>query len=258
MNKYYTMNKYVTMSGIITISRLLQIYNLWDLMIPLLTVPAIDIALTKTFGSKSRWFQLHSAINGIIVCIIWKDVMDLFYNPLLNVRVLDTKIDSYFVIVLHIYHLFIVKQLSLMDYFHHILFIGTGVIPSVLYYNLNLIRLAWFSSCGFPGCIEYFTLSLVKHDIMCPIKQKRYNSYIYNYIRYPITIYGPSITYIIYVNNILQERNISVKINVFMVSYFNILLFFNGAFYNKITIENYILHKYKKNNSLNNLAGYHS
>ena len=46
MNKYYTMNKYVTMSGIITISRLLQIYNLWDLMIPLLTVPAIDIALT--------------------------------------------------------------------------------------------------------------------------------------------------------------------------------------------------------------------
>ena len=76
---------------------------------------------------------------------------------------------------IHIYHLYIVKHLSYMDYFHHILFIGTGVIPSLIFYNINLIRLAWFPTCGLPGCIEYLTLALVKHDRLCHIKQKRLN-----------------------------------------------------------------------------------
>lgn len=222
-----------------------------DFIIPFISIPTLDIILCKMFGTKSRWFQLHSLINGIIIYIIYYDVIYLLTNPLENIRDVTTKIDRYFIMVLHIYHLFIVNNLTLMDYFHHILFVGLGVVPSILYYNSNLVRFAWFPTCGLPGCIEYFTLALVKHGKLESIKQKRINSYIYNYLRYPLTIYGPTITYVAYKNNLLSETN------PYMLVYFNFLLFFNGAFYNKVTVENYILHKYKKNNSFHNLQGLH-
>lgn len=222
-----------------------------DLTTPIIVIPFLDFALCKIFSTKSRWFQLHSVINGIIVYIIYDDIINIFSNPLENIGTINSKMDSCFIMILHIYHLLIVKQLTMMDYFHHIVFVGLGVIPSIVYYNNNLIRLAWLPSCGLPGCIEYFTLSLVKHDKLASIRQKRINSYVYNYIRYPLTVIGPTITYVAYKNNLLPNTN------GFILLYFNCILFFNGAFYNKITIENYILHKYKRNNSFHNLQGIH-
>ena len=222
-----------------------------DFIIPFISIPTLDLILCKTFGQKSRWFQLHSLINGIIVYIIFDDIFGFFINPLSNIREINSKIDNYFIMFLHIYHLFIVNNLTFMDYFHHILFVGLGVMPSILYYNSNLVRLAWFPTCGLPGFTEYFMLALVKHGKLESIKQKRYNSYIYNYLRYPLTIYGPTITYVAYKNNLLPETN------PYMLLYFNFILFFNGSFYNKVTVENYILHKYRKNNSFHNLQGVH-
>ena len=222
-----------------------------DFIIPFISIPTLDLILCKTFGQKSRWFQLHSLINGIIVYIIFDDIFGFFINPLSNIREINSKIDNYFIMFLHIYHLFIVNNLTFMDYFHHILFIGLGVAPAILFYNSNLVRLAWFPTCGLPGFTEYFMLALVKHGKLESIKQKRYNSYIYNYLRYPLTIYGPTITYVAYKNNLLPETN------PYMLLYFNFILFFNGSFYNKVTVENYILHKYRKNNSFHNLQGVH-
>ena len=222
-----------------------------DFIVPLITVPTIDRLLCGIIGTKSRWFQLHSFINGIIVYIIFDDVVDIFINPLVNIGEKTSKMDSYFILILHIYHLFIVNNLTFLDYFHHILFVGLGVAPSIIYYDSNLVSLAWFPTCGLPGCIEYFMLAMVKHGNLESITQKRLNSYIYNYIRYPITIYGPTLTYVAYKNNMLPQTD------PFMLLYFNFILFFNGAFYNKVTVENYVLHKYKRNNSFNNLKGLH-
>lgn len=218
-----------------------------DLIIPFLIVPFSDIVLCAMFGTKSRWFQLHSLINGIIVYIIWNDVWNFFNNPISNISTVNSKMDSYFIMMLHIYHAFIAKHMSFMDYFHHILFVGMGVIPAIILFNSNIVRLAWFPACGLPGCIEYFLLSLVKHNLLNPLTQKRLSVYIYNYIRYPLTIYCPSLTYIAYKNNLLKE------INVYLVIYVNLILFFNGVFYNNITIENYISHKYGRNNHYPNL-----
>lgn len=218
-----------------------------DLIIPVVTVPSIDFILYLMFGNKSRWFQLHCAINGIIVYILWQDVFEILCNPLISIKTLNTQIDSYFIIVLHVYHLIMFKQITFMDYFHHILFIGTGVIPALLLYNINLIKIAWFTSCGLPGFIEYLSLSLVKHNKITSLTQKRVIAYVYNYIRFPIAVYCPTITYIIYKNhNYLQlDSDIINDLNGYLIIYFNLLLFFNGAFYNKITIENYIVHKHK-------------
>jgi len=223
-----------------------------DFIIPFISVPMIDLLLCKMFGTNSRWFQVHSLVNGIIVYIIWTDVINLFTNPLNNIGVISSKIDGYFIMIIHIYHLFIVNQLTYMDYFHHILFIGLGVVPTIIFYDSNLVRLAWFPTCGLPGCIEYFTLALVKHGKLHYIVQKKIASYIYNFFRYPLTIYGPTLTYIAY------KQKLLINYNPYILLYFNFILFFNGAFYNKVTIENYILHKYKRNNSFHNLQGLHA
>jgi hypothetical protein len=210
-----------------------------DIIIPIIVIPNIDLILCKIFGIKTRWFQLHSAINAIIVLIIWNDVVNLFMNPLQNIEITISKIDNYFILFLHIYHFFIVNDLTMMDYFHHILFVGGGLLPTLLIKTCNIIRLAWLSVCGLPGCIEYFSLCMVKHNKMCYMKQKKIIAYVYNYIRYPITIYCPVLTYIAYCENKL------VDYNAYIVLYINFMLFFNGAFYNKLTVENYIIHQHK-------------
>ena len=215
----------------------LYIYN--DIATPIIVIPGIDFLLCKMLRKKTRWFQLHSAINGIIVSIIWEDIVNIFTDPLQSIEVTKSNIDTYFILFLHIYHFFIVNDLTIMDYFHHILFVGCGLLPTLLIKTTNIIRLAWLSTCGLPGCIEYFTLSLVKHDKMCYIRQKNIISYVYNYIRYPITIYCPTVTYIAYCENKLIDYNVCI------IVYINLMLFFNGAFYNKLTVENYILHKSK-------------
>ena len=220
-----------------------------DFTVPFIVIPLVDVLLCKIFGTKSRWFQLHSVINGVIVYIIWDDVISLLANPLSNIRTIDSKIDSYFIMILHIYHAFIVERLSIMDSFHHLFFVGGGVIPSIVCYNSNLVRLAWFPTCGLPGCIEYFTLSLVKHNLISSLKQKRINAYIYNYVRFPITIYGPSLTYIAYKNGQIHDNNVITLI------YFNLILFFNGAFYNRVTVENYALHKHLQ---FGRISSYHT
>jgi len=216
--------------------------NISDIIIPLITIPIIDLILCLIFGTLSRWFQLHSVINAIIVSIIYKDIIELYINPLNN-KLVDTKLDCYYVIFLHIYHLFISKQLSFMDYFHHIIFIGFGCGPAFLTYNNNLMRLSLFASCGFTGAIEYFTLALVKHKKLNVLIQKKLNAYMYNYLRYPLSMYSIIATYIVY------RQNPFLIDNLWLFTYINLMIFFNGSFYNKLTIENYIEYKLIKMNT---------
>ncbi len=207
-----------------------------DIIIPLITIPFIDLLLCTIIDKRARWFQLHSAINTIIVYIIYNDVYLLYTDPLHNIRIIESKIDCNFIIFLHIYHYFIFEN-NVMDYFHHFVFIGCGCIPIFYYYNSNLIRLTMFSACGLPGAIEYLTLTLVKHNKINSLTQKRFNSYLYNYFRYPTTIYSITIIYIAYLHDLTPV------IYPIIVYYIMFLIFINGSFYNKLTLENHIQHK---------------
>ena len=211
-----------------------------DFIIPFISIPIIDITLCRLFGTAARWFQLHSAINGIITYIIWNDVYLLVNDPIKNVKSMISIMELYYIVFLHMYHFLFFKNTK-MDYFHHIIFVGFGTIPIYYLYDKNIIRLTTFVGCGLPGCIEYLTLTFVKNNKLSQINQKRIMTYVYNYFRYPLSIYSISMIYIIhilgYTNNI---TNLSIV-------YITLLIFFNGGFYNKITIENYVLHKYKNN-----------
>ena len=215
-----------------------------DMIIPFVAIPTTDLLLCMLIGTKTRWFQLHAAVNAIIVSIIYEDVIKLYIDPIENNGELSSQMEGYFIIFLHIYHLFISKNLSFMDYFHHILFVGLGFVPAFLVYTNNLIRLASFAGCGITGFVEYSSLVLVKHNLIDSLKQKKFNSYLYNYVRYPLSLYSIVAMYMAYRKN-------NLTINPLMLTYISIIIFFNGAFYNKLTVENYIQHKQIKQKNIN-------
>ena len=197
-------------------------FSLPEILIPLVSIPCIDIILSATIGTRARWFQLHSMINFIIVYIISGDVYLLYTDPLNNIRTLESKIDCNFIVLLHIYHYFVFKN-TRMDYFHHFIFVGCGCVPIFYCYSSNLIRLTTFSGCGLPGAIEYLTLTLVKNNKLNSLKQKRFNSHLYNYFRYPTTIYSITVIYISYLQDLTQV------IHPIIIYYIMLLVFINGS-----------------------------
>ena len=212
-----------------------------EIIIPIIAIPSIDLLLCFLFGVKARWFQLHSAINIVIVGIIFDDVVKLYRNPIYNNHDIDSKLELTYIMTLHIYHLLISKNITFMDYCHHLLFVGFACLPAYIFYNNNLLRLSVFATCGLTGSIEYFMLALVKHNRLTSIKQKMYNTYIYNYLRYPFSMYS---VIAIYISSLYNPEIIGNY--PMLLLFMNLTILLNGSFYNKLAIENYIEHKMKE------------
>ena len=126
-----------------------------------------------------------------------------------------------------------------MDYFHHIIFVLFGILPTILWVKTNQIYYGYIACSGIPGIIEYGILTLTKNGKISQYKQKLINAFIYNYIRCPMCIYGActNITMLKY-NKILRVDNIYLTI------YINFLLFLNGTIFNQLTLSSYYKHKY--------------
>ena len=216
-----------------SIINLQYVYNIGEV---LCIIPFTDFILIKCFGSRARWFQLHSAINFFITYLIRNDIYSFIFYPLYAIRVnTDYKV-VYYIIYLHTYHFFI-KKLHIIELFHHILFVFMGVLPCIFFWKYNIINLWILSGCGLPGAIEYFMISLVKNDMLSCKKQKYISANINNYMRLPITMYGLSLTYIAYMEGLIYCNSI------FFI-YVCILIYTNGTFFNKLAIENYTKYKY--------------
>ena len=216
-----------------SIIKLEHLYNIGEV---LCVVPFTDFILIKCFGSKARWFQLHSTINFLITYIIRYDIYAFIYFPTSAITIIKDYRVLYYIIYLHSYHFFI-KKLYFIELVYHILFVFMGVLPCIIYWKYNIINLWILSGCGLPGAIEYFLLSLVKNDLLSCKKQKYISAYINNYVRAPISIYGLSLTYIAYMEKMIY-------CNYIFFIYICILIYTNGTFFNKLAIENYIKYIY--------------
>lgn len=211
-----------------------------ELLIPIVTIPSLDILLCCMISNKARWFQLHASVNLIITCIIFQDVWMYFTKTYNGILEKSTNVDNYFVVVLHLYHCLFFKNLSILDYFHHLLFVITGVLPCTFLFKSNITRLLTFTGCGLPGIIEYSSLVFVKHNIITTLMQKNINSYMYVYLRCPLSIFNVTFIYIGYMQGYFYQENQK------FLFYITLLTYFNGTFYNKLTIENYKDTYYKK------------
>lgn len=197
-----------------------------------------DVILSIIIGTKSRWYQLHVIGNSIVTFNIINSIYNLYRDPYNNYRLLDDHYNSYLILNLHIHHILFFK-LNVMDYFHHIVFVLLGIVPTILYINTNQIYFGYIACSGIPGIIEYSVLTLMKNNIITQYKQKKINAFIYNYIRYPMCVYGAC-------TNIIMTRynKILKKDNIYITIYINILLFLNGTIFNQLTLATYYKTKF--------------
>ena len=210
-----------------------QLSKYIDVLIPVTTLPLLDILLCSMISNKSRWFQLHAVINLIIVSIIWKDVNNYYMYLFDAIKDKESDLDNCFIIVLHVYHCLFFTNLTRLDYFHHLLFVIMGVLPSLILIKTNIIKLLTFTGCGLPGLIEYTSLVLMKHDYLRVLQQKNINSYMYVYFRNPLAMFNLSFIYISYINGYLANESPYILLYVMTLTYFN------ATFYNKLAVENY-------------------
>ena len=217
-----------------TISEQLSKYsNYSDVLIPVTSLPLLDILLCSMISSKARWFQLHAVTNLIITIIIFGDVMDYYTNLFTAIVDKTSNLDNYFILCLHGYHCLFFKNLTILDYFHHFFFVFTGVIPCTFFVKSNISRFLTFTGCGLPGIIEYGSLVLMKNGVLTSLQQKKINSYMYAYLRNPLALFNMSFIFISYYYNLFYGEN------KYIILYIMFLTYFNGTFYSKLTIENY-------------------
>ena len=193
----------------------------------------IDVFLCLLFSNKSRWYQLHTAINFLVSKEIIFDVFKLFFYPETAYLEPVSSIPSLYIIIIHIYHILFFYNLKYMDYFHHITFVSLGVLPCLIFTNSKQSYLAFIACFGIPGIFEYFILSLQKHNKILLIKQKQINSYMYICFRHPLCIIG-------IFNNILAYKKGYLNDNLFLTIYLNGLLYCNGTLFNYLTLSSYI------------------
>ena len=201
----------------------------------LLIIISNDIFLQGLFGNKSRWFQLHAVINSIVVYKIFPDTYKIFTSFKYNLTNHEV---SYYILFLHIYHLLLFKNLNKYDYFHHILFVGLGIVPCILFTESNQCYLGYICGNGIPGIFEYTSLSLYKNNKIKLKTHKFLNSINYNFFRFPLAIFSMTCNYFSYKHNFFND-------NFFIIFYLNLLLFLNGTIFNYLTLNSYFEYKNK-------------
>ena len=91
------------------------------------------------------------------------------------------------------------------------------------------------SGGGIPGMIEYGSLTLVKHNIINKITQKRLNVFLYIFIRLPLCIMGSAYNMIAYNNGYISD-------SLWITLYVNILMYLNGTLFTYLTCNSYYKH----------------
>ena len=212
--------------------------NYYNLLLSTIIIIFGDFLLMFLFTSKGRWFQLHAFTNLLIVINILPEIKNIIIFDNYDTNNIKNNIPSFYILILHIYHILTFKNLSAIDYFHHIVFVGLGVIPTILFLKTNQCFLAYITGMGIPGFIEYTSLTLYKNNYINLLTQKKIISFIYNYFRYPLCIFGITLNLINYKNGYLID-------NFFLTIYLNSLLFFNGSLFNYLTLNSYFKYKYE-------------
>jgi len=205
----------------------------YDIISNQVLVLLADVLLTRTFGKEARWYQLHVFGNLMVISNIMNETYSLYRDPFDNYKLLNNHNSSYLILSMHLHHMLFFK-LNRMDYFHHIIFVLFGVVPTILLVNTNQIYLGYIACSGIPGAIEYSVLSLYKNNKITLYNQKKINAFVYNFLRYPMCIYGATINLLAY-----KYNNIITNDNFYVTLYINFLLYMNGCLFNYLTIKSY-------------------
>lgn len=206
-----------------------------------LNITFIDILLIILFKRKARWFQLYSIINLFIVYnYLIEDTLKILNDPIKQINKLNNHDDSIFILTSHIYYIIMFKQTYYKYYIQDIIFVLGIVIPNLLFFKTNIFKIFYFCFCGIPNFIEYGLISLVINNYLNILIQKKLNIFIYNYIKYPILLFGCFINLLLYKFLFLKEiKNKNYFID-YLFLYINFLVYINGSIFNQFKLINSI------------------
>ena len=199
-----------------------------------------DNVLCICLGTRGRWYQLHCLINFIITMNILPSIIEIITDPINGYKLIENNNHNNMVISLHIYHVLTFKNLNYVDYLHHLIFVGLGVIPGMLYINSNQLYLHKIACSGIPGIIEYGTLTLYKNNRLSKRNQKYINTLLYVFIRLPMCIFGTTINFFAYREGLIKDP-------LWITIYVNLLLYLNGSIFTFLTADSYFRVKYLEN-----------
>ena len=180
------------------------------------------------YSPTARWFKLHLVSNAMICLLSYKEMNEVFDDPMRGSE-LSTNIYSVWIgYWLHVYHMVYFKT-TRIDKLHH--FFSVFVcLPIAYMLQIKLLSFHYFIACGFPGLLDYFLLILVKHKKISYLTEKEWNSDINAFVRMPFGVIASYITYL------------TVDYSPYLW-YMCIASFLNFTIFGKIAIENYITHK---------------
>jgi len=191
--------------------------------------------LHKNITSQSyRWFFMHFIFNFIITIFGLKDLsicMDISKCatvPWYNGDMLYALVTS-----LHLYH-YIFFKLTKKDIIHHV---STCLLstPLIIYYHRNptAVMAVWFIS-GFPGCIDYFLLWLVKMGYIKSEIEKKIYVWISVWIRAPGCIATVALQLGIYM---ISDTLSSIELMAIIWNTF--ITYSNGIYFMHDTLSSY-------------------
>jgi len=194
-------------------------------------------SLIELDSESYRWFFIHFMVNIYVVYLTLPSVILAFTDNISNFTWTPDAYSAFWCcLILHFYH-YTMFKLSPADRIHHTLM--CFVCGGLSYYQKTLLsNAALFFISGLPGAIDYFILWLVKLGYISVFKQKKTSLVVNNLIRCPgccfIALRG--------VPEIIQSLNGPIDIlSVFSLIVSNMLLFWNGVYYNFITTRDFYL-----------------
>ena len=75
----------------------------YDIISNQVQIIVADFLLTKTFGEKARWYQLHVLGNLLVIIYIFNETYFLYKDPFNNYKLLDNHNSSYIILSMHKY-----------------------------------------------------------------------------------------------------------------------------------------------------------
>ena len=213
-----------------------SIFNWVPHIVPLifssLAIFGFDMLLfALNMRNVARWYKLHAFANFIVCLTSWRDVVSVITHPIQSFTPGSSYVPSNIVTALHLYHMIMFTDLTLIDWIHH------GVMMTILqisYFCPDLLATNYilFMTSGLPGGIDYLLLIAVKAGYLSKLREKEMNSYINVWLRGPGIVIG---AYIIY----LRWQYAIIPYSGFSMFFVVAGLIWNGQYFTKRVVYNW-------------------
>jgi len=163
---------------------MLELYDIFSFILFLGSLQLTCKTIYK-INELAIWYLIHSITNFIIVILTINPILEIFKDPIKQIKNPNPYYDSMTIIILlHLYHLLFFKC-NRDDIFHHLFFVGLGTFTIYVFNNGYFSALSHFFICGLPGGIDYFCQFLYKIGYIYKITRLRISMFLNVWIRSP-------------------------------------------------------------------------